>query len=165
MVFHKTYSIDNQNSIDSIKIEDNNEFNDGFHIRCFKNGRVEIGNYNWMSLRTQIVSAKLVKIGNYCIMGRDVYISDTNEHPISPEQRLKCTKDYWNMKNVDRYTLVESDPVIIGDNVWIGERAIILKGVNIGDNAIVAAGSVVTKSIPNNSLVAGNPAKIIKQNL
>lgn len=165
VILHNSFSIDNQNTIDSIQIGDNNEFNEGFHIRCFKNGRIEIGNYNWTSLRTQIVSAKLVKIGHYCIMGRDVYISDTNEHPISPEQRLKCTTDYWNKKNVDRYTLVDSDPVVIGDNVWIGERSIILKGVIIGDNAVIAAGSVVTKSVPENSLVAGNPAKLIKQNL
>ena len=53
-------------------------------------------------------------------------------------------------------------PVIIGDNVWIGYRAMILKGVTIGDNSVVAANSVVTKDVPSNSIVAGNPAKIIR---
>ncbi len=55
--------------------------------------------------------------------------------------------------------------MIIGNHVWIGENALILKGVKIGDNSIVGAGSVVTKDVPNNSIVAGNPARIIKNNI
>jgi acetyltransferase-like isoleucine patch superfamily enzyme len=54
-------------------------------------------------------------------------------------------------------------PVIIEDDVWLGERAVILKGVNIGRGSIVAAGSMVTKSIPPMSIVAGNPARIVKE--
>ena len=56
-------------------------------------------------------------------------------------------------------------PITIGENVWIGCRALILKGVTIGDGAVVAAGAVVTKDVPANCVVAGNPAKIIKENV
>ena len=163
--FPLNYHIENNNIKEAIQIGNNNEFSDQFHIRCFQHGKIEIGDYNWTSLRTQIVCANHVKIGNYCIMGRDVYISDSNEHPIDSAQRLKCTKEYWQGIAPDRYTLVDHAPVHIGDNVWIGERAIILKGVTIGDHCVIAAGSVVTKSIPPHSLVAGNPSKIIKSNI
>jgi acetyltransferase-like isoleucine patch superfamily enzyme len=54
-------------------------------------------------------------------------------------------------------------PVIISDNVWIGMNAIILKGVTIGENSVVAAGAVVTKSVPANVVVAGNPAVVTKE--
>lgn len=158
----KAFGIENHGEKNSILIGSNNEFNNDFHIRCYKHGTVEIGSYNWCSLRTQIVCANRVEIGDYCIFGRDVYISDTNEHPVDPEERLKATIVFWNDRTVDRYHSVDNSPVIIGNNVWLGERAIILKGVKIGDNSVVAAGSVVTKDVPENTVVGGNPAKIIK---
>jgi len=64
--------------------------------------------------------------------------------------------DAWSAKHSS------SAPIIISDNVWIGERATILKGVSIGQGAIVAMGSVVTKDVPDYSIVAGNPARIVK---
>lgn len=63
---------------------------------------------------------------------------------------------------IERRKTPNSAPIIIGDNVWVGMNALILKGVEIGENAIVAAYSVVTKNVPENTLVAGNPAKILK---
>jgi acetyltransferase-like isoleucine patch superfamily enzyme len=59
--------------------------------------------------------------------------------------------------------VLKTAPVIIRDNVWIGMNAVILKGVTIGENSVVAAGAVVTKSVPENVVVAGNPAIIVKQ--
>lgn len=156
------YCIENHGEKESILIGDNNEFSSDFHIRCYEHVKVVLGKYNWTSLRTQIVCANLVKIGNYCMFGRDVYISDTNEHPIDPIERLNAMKMFWKNRKVNRYNFVDNSPVLIGDNVWIGERSIILKGVRIGNNAVVAAGSVVTKDVPENTIVGGNPAKIIK---
>ncbi|MEO8199502.1 MAG: DapH/DapD/GlmU-related protein [Gemmatimonadota bacterium] len=82
----------------------------------------------------------------------NVSIFDNTSHPVSPARRLA------------HQPITEQDvaPVIIGTNCWIGLNSIILRGVTIGDNSIVAAGSVVTKSVPPNSIVAGNPARLVK---
>lgn len=92
--------------------------------------------------RTEIHAASSVRIGNRVMISWDCVILDRDYHPI-----------YGAKENFA--------PVVIEDEVWIGCRAIILKGVTVGCGAIVGAGAVVTKSIPNLAIVAGNPARII----
>ena len=163
VILPEDVTIENHGSDSQISIGDHNIFLGGFHVRCYERGNVVIGCHNWASLRMQLVCANRLEIGDYCMFGRDVYISDTNEHPIDPDVRLACTKRYWDEgKPTERYQGVESSPTLIGNNVWVGERAIILKGVRIGDGATVAAGSVVTKSIPERAVAAGNPARVVK---
>jgi len=70
--------------------------------------------------------------------------------------------DFHEYALADGTIPLKTKEVIIGNNVWIGNNVLILKGVSIGDNAIIAAGSVVTKNVPEGSVVAGNPAKMIK---
>ena len=94
-----------------------------------------------------ITCANHIKIGKNAHIAREAVIRDYDGHYIE-------TPDYRTSK-----------PVIIGDNVWIGYRAMILKGVTIGDGAVIAANSVVTKDVPPFSIVAGNPAKIIRSNI
>jgi maltose O-acetyltransferase len=77
-----------------------------------------------------------------------VLIMDSDHHEISPENR-------WLSSG-------EIVPIIIGNNVWLGSRSIILKGVTIGDHSVVGAGAVVTKSVPPKTIVAGNPAKVVR---
>ncbi|MHB8066504.1 MAG: acyltransferase [Desulfobaccales bacterium] len=131
-------------------------------LRCYRHGRIAIDDYSWFSLRTQIISCSSVTIGKYCIVGRDVYISDTNEHPLDPVVRREQTLQYLQKGLLpDRYA-AETSPIVIQDDVWVGERAFILKGVTVGQGAVVAAGTVVTKSVPAYSIVAGNPAQVVK---
>ena len=106
--------------------------------------RLIIGSDVGMSGCTISVMRK-VKIGSNVLIGSGAVITDNDAHPISPEDR--------------RYSQnLNADPVIVGDNVFIGGRAIILKGVTLGDGAVVAAGSVVTKNVEAYQIVAGNPA-------
>ena len=115
-----------------------------------------------MSLRGQISAVDSVEIGSYCIFGRDVFISDSNGHPIDPDIRREETRLYLlNGVQPDRYAAASS-PVKIGEGAWIGERAIILKGVTIGRDSVIAAGSVVTKDVPARTVVAGNPARVVR---
>ena len=86
-----------------------------------------------------------ITIGDDCLIGQQVVIATLN-HDLRPAHRK-------NMLPA---------PVVIGNNVWIGAHATILAGVTIGDNAVVAAGAVVTKSVPANAVVAGVPAKVVK---
>jgi acetyltransferase-like isoleucine patch superfamily enzyme len=132
-------------------------------LRCYSKGHIEVGDHCWFSLRTQIVSCADVRIGPYCIFARDVYISDTNEHPTDPLIRRNETIRYKMSGQLPDRGLATSRPISIGRDVWVGERACILKGVTLGDGVIVAANSVVTKDVPPYSVVAGNPAKIVKR--
>jgi acetyltransferase-like isoleucine patch superfamily enzyme len=107
---------------------------------------VTIGRMTFLNRRTEIMAKELVSIGDECAISWDVSISDTDYHQLGAGRP-------------------DTSPVLIGNHVWIGARATILKGVSIGDGAIVAAGSVVTKDVPPRSLVAGVPARIIRDDV
>ncbi|WP_354041657.1 acyltransferase [Devosia sp. UYZn731] len=96
---------------------------------------------------SSIACFESITIGNNVAIAEGVVIRDSDSHEILGGSRGQTL------------------PIIIGDNVWIGTNAIVLKGVNIGDGAIVAAGSVVTKNVAPRTLVAGVPAKAIRQNV
>lgn len=103
---------------------------------------------------TAIVAHHQITIGNNVKIGGGVCIYDTDFHSLDPKSRENAFKDKAQKR---------TSPVSIGDNVFIGAHSTILKGVRIGDNSIVGACSVVTKSIPENEIWAGNPAKFIKR--
>jgi acetyltransferase-like isoleucine patch superfamily enzyme len=105
---------------------------------------ISVGDGTYLNRGTEIVAAQRVTIGRDCKIARDVIIMDTDQH------------------EVPGLGLVVS-PVEIGDRVWIGARAIILKGVRIGDDSLVAAGSVVTHDVPPGGIVGGVPAKPIRR--
>ena len=102
--------------------------------------------------QTALISHCSLRIGNNVKIGGGSCIYTTDFHSLDPDVRIS-NEDIINRK---------SAPVVIGDNVFIGAKCIILKGVTIGENSIVGAGSVVTKSIPANEIWAGNPAKYIR---
>jgi len=114
-------------------------------IKCQDNvvPTVQIGKYGSIGDRTQIHCGKLVSIGDHVLISWDVNIIEFDYH--APGGGLP-----------------EPKPIIIEDEVWIGARCIITKGITIGKGSILAAGAVVTKSVPSYTLVAGNPAKPIK---
>lgn len=123
---------------------------------------ISIGHHTTIRGETVIGAVKSVQIGNYVIISNNVRIYDNNNHPTSPNARLHmCASgnfysDDWN------WNKSESSPIIIEDNVWIGERSTILKGVKIGRGSIIASNSVVTKNVPAYTIVAGNPAVVVK---
>lgn len=96
-----------------------------------------------------IHAKKSITIGNKCVVAAGVNIIDSNAHQV-------CSFD----RTIERDKPKE---IIIGNNVWIGLNSIILKGTTIGDNSIISAGSVVKGVFPNNVIIAGNPATIVKK--
>ena len=113
--------------------------------------RISIGNNCYICYYFTILNASNVTIGDDVLIASHVMISSEN-HGMDPETE----KTYMAQP-------VESKPVSIGYGCWIGEKVCILPGVNIGKKCVIGAGSVVTKSIPDYSIAAGNPAKVIKK--
>jgi acetyltransferase-like isoleucine patch superfamily enzyme len=113
---------------------------------------LEIGERSFIGHQSAIAVAQAVSIGADSYIAGGVRIQDNDGHPIDPERRRRGLP-------VDENQI---RPVSIGKNVWVGARVQILKGVTIGDNAIVGAGSVVTKNVPANTIVGGSPARVIR---
>ena len=111
-----------------------------------------IGNRVSINYQNMISVARSVRIGDDTRVAAGVQIYDNISHPLSPSRRLRH----------ESFTLEESAPVVIGKNVWIGTRSIIMRGVTIGDHSVVAAGSIVTRDVPSYTLVGGAPAKVLK---
>jgi maltose O-acetyltransferase len=114
-----------------------------------RDSEVVIGNRNTFSNNVSIVAMGRIVIGDDCLFGDQVALYDCDFHEIDPLNRNRSVGPVL--------------PVTIGTNVWLGSRAMILKGVTIGDNSVVAAMSVVNQSIPDNCVVAGNPARIVRR--
>ena len=108
-----------------------------------------IGNNNWLNNNVSIIANEKIIIGDECRIGNNVMIIDSDFHEIDPAFR---GRSHGN-----------TAPVSIGNNVWLGSGVMVLKGITIGDNSIIGAMSLVSKSIPPNSLAAGNPARVLRR--
>jgi len=120
----------------------------GLELGTGPDGTLEIGENTFINYGTSIAAMQHVKIGRDCNIGTYCMIMDNDFHRLEPERRNEHP---------------DSAPIIIGDNVWLGGRVIVLKGITIGEGSVVAAGSIVTKDIPPRSLAVGSPAKVVRQ--
>jgi acetyltransferase-like isoleucine patch superfamily enzyme len=125
-------------------------------------GKIIFGNNTRLGRNSIIKSVNSVQIGDYTAIADNVVITDNNNHPEDPDFRRKMKLDSLG-GDMRLWKHSENAAIIIGENVWVGEKSRIQKGVSIGDNSIIAAGSIVTKNVPPNTIVAGIPAKIIKE--
>ena len=117
-------------------------------FNCDNGKNIHVGNNFLANYNVTILDIREVKIGNDVMIGPNTMITTIN-HPLTPMGRRKH--------------LGIATPVTIGNDVWIGGNVTILPGVKIGNNVVIAAGAVVTKDVPDNSLAGGIPAKIIKE--
>jgi len=142
----------------------------GNHVSCYagcsfaigENGHCMVGDFTLLN-GALIMAEEKIDIGSYCLISWGVGIADSDFHPLEPAQRLidaQALAPFF--KDRPPRPRLTTAPVKICNNVWIGMNAVILKGVTIGDNSVVAAGAVVTKSVPANTVVAGNPAAVVK---
>ena len=142
----------------SIKIGNNSEV---LGLLIVKGGVISIGDYTTIRGNSFVGSATKISIGNHVIISNNVHIYDNNNHPTDPQKRVElCESGFYSGKWGWEYS--DKAPVVIEDNVWIGERSTILKGVTIGKGSIIGCDSVVTRSIPPYSIAAGNPSRIVK---
>ena len=143
----------------------------GNHVSCYSGcsfsvgvkGRCTVGDYTLLN-GALIMAEERIEIGSYCLISWNVGIADSDFHPLDPAARRQdalALAPY--LKNRPPRPEIRTAPVLIRDNVWIGMGAVILKGVTIGENSVVAAGAIVTRDVPPNTVVAGNPARVVKE--
>ena len=139
---------------------------------CWPLGRIAVQNkgvfimheHSKIAPTTHIKCVNRIEIGPYSMVAENTVICDNNNHPVSPTYRKKMRlTPAGHQMRMWKYSA--NAPIIIGENCWIGSNVRICKGVTIGDNSVVAACSVVTKDVPANCIVAGNPAKVVKTDI
>lgn len=154
-----------------LKSKENPALTIGKYVSCYagcsfslgEKGTCVIGDHTLLN-GALIMAEERIEIGSYCLFSWNVGIADSDFHPLEPAQRrVDALALSPFLKNRPPRPVLETRPVIIRDNVWIGMNAVVLKGVTIGENSVVAAGAIVTKSVPPNVVVAGNPATIVKE--
>jgi acetyltransferase-like isoleucine patch superfamily enzyme len=109
-------------------------------------GRIAIGNCALICPGVRVSAATEISIGESCMLAQGVFVTDADWHGVYDRSQA----------------IGNTAPVIIENNVWIGDSAIVCKGVRIGENSIIGAGSVVVRDVPANVIAAGNPASVVK---
>lgn len=142
----------------------------GRHVSCYagcsfsisENAQVTVGDFTLLN-GALVMCEDRIDIGSHCLISWNVGIADSDFHPLDPAQRLVDAHALAPFfKDRPPRPKLKTAPVKVENNVWIGMNAVILKGVTIGENSVVAAGAVVTKPVPPNTVVAGNPAVAVK---
>jgi acetyltransferase-like isoleucine patch superfamily enzyme len=140
----------------------NNSLINGRLVTENKDSRIILGNNVFVGGKTIFDCLQEINVSDNVLISYECILSDHDSHSIESKKREgDLYKFQFKKMNWDQ---VNSKPIFIKKNAWIGMRSIILKGVTVGEGSIVAAGSVVTKDVPDYTLVAGNPA-IIKKRL
>jgi acetyltransferase-like isoleucine patch superfamily enzyme len=128
-----------------------------------KNGYIEFGSHCSLGSGSNIVSSSKVKIGCRVMIAHNVSIYDNNSHPIDANIRHQDFIENFSI-GMQEHDL-RAKHVLIEDDVWIGFNSIILKGVRIGQGAIIGAGSIVTKDVDPWTINVGNPLRVVKRNI
>ena len=142
----------------------------GDHVSCYagssfaigENGTCSVGDFTLLN-GALIMAQERIEIGSHCLISWQVGIADSDFHPLAASDRRRDAEALAPyLADRPSRPSIRPAPVVIRDNVWIGMNATILKGVTIGENSVVAAGSVVVKDVPPNTVVAGNPAIVVR---
>lgn len=131
----------------------------GKNFTCQCGKHIFIGEKTIINMNCTLMDENIIRIGNQVLVAPNVQFY-TATHPVEAHERIV---ENWDETSGDLFFRTKAFPIIIEDNVWIGGGAIILAGVTIGKNSVIGAGSVVTKSIPSNSVAVGSPCKVIKK--
>lgn len=126
-------------------------------------GSISIGHNCYIGENTRIWSASEIIIGNNVLIAHNVNIHDNISHPIDAELRRKHYQNIITTGHPSKDIDLKEKKVIIKNDAWIGFNASILKGVTIGERAVVGACAVVTSDVPDDAIVVGNPAKMIEK--
>lgn len=139
-------------------------------FKVYNNTEVRLGEFCYICKNVTFAGGGLVSIGSHSTIFRDselhayigkgIYIG--NDCLIAKEAYIINSNHAFKLGELIRKQLPTAENIIIGDDVWLGGRVTILKGVNIGDGSIIGAGSIVNKNIPKNVVAAGVPCKVIK---
>jgi maltose O-acetyltransferase len=116
-------------------------------LACGEHGRLSIGEGTFINYGCSIAAQQQVEIGPHCNIGTYVIIMDNDFHHVEPERR---------------HEMPDSAPITIGENVWLGARVTVLRGVTIGAGSVIGAHSVVVRDIPPRSVAVGVPARVIR---
>jgi acetyltransferase-like isoleucine patch superfamily enzyme len=122
-----------------------------FAARYAADPTLKIGDHTGVGHGCRFVVGRRITIGRHCRIAADVWMFDSPGHPVDPDAR----------RDGSAAAAADVRPITIGDNVWIGGRAIIHPGVTIGDNSVISAGAVVMSDVPPRAVVAGNPARAV----
>ena len=122
---------------------------------------IEIGDGGYLA-NASLVCTDRITIGARCLVAGGVTICDSDFHPVAPAARLADTVAISPRGDRAHRPPIDVRPVVIGDDVWLGWNATVLKGVTIGDGAVVAAGALVLRDVPAGATVAGNPAREVE---
>ena len=122
---------------------------------------VNIGSNVYIGPGTVIECTESISIGSNVLVSSNCSIIDTNSHSINHMERRHDVQDWKVGLHAKDWTVVGHKPIVIDDDVWLGLRSIVMKGVNLAKGTIVAAGAVVTKSTEDFDIIGGNPAKVI----
>jgi acetyltransferase-like isoleucine patch superfamily enzyme len=152
---------DNRHVQDSIVVGPNTHIR-GQLFTFGHGGRIEMGEYCYVGDYSKIWSAAEIKIGDRVLIGHNSSIFDSDTHPLNSRDRHAQYVEIITRGHPAQIDLRE-EPVTIEDDVWIGCNVVVLKGVTIGRGAVIGAGSVVTKDVPPYVIVAGNPARIVRE--
>ncbi len=164
-----TFRFDSKNKQNSIYIGNNSMVGCNFVFESDE-GDITIGNNSYIGGGTTLIARNNISIGNHVTIAWGCTIYDHNSHSLDYTERrkdiLRQNDDYRNGRNFIEskdWSVVKSKPIIIEDNVWIGFDSVILAGVTVGEGAVIGARSVIRQNIEPWTVVAGNPAVVIKR--